>query len=186
MSTLLTLILLLNMVIAVMSMSLENVYADQDALVNKEKLIDIVTYQHRLPAYLERKFHVNKYLFVIEVDPRFDSLELLDSDKDKDSTIREENRQLKAQLELLSSQLMSMSTQSGVNVAGVVDQMLATALRKSQEANMGTMSAGGAAQSLGGAAQGIASGVTRKVNAVGSGLQSAIGSFVGVGSVSSH
>lgn len=60
------------MVIAVMSMALEKVYADQDALVIKEKLIDIIAHQHRLPKFLKARFRKHKYLFVVEVDPRAD------------------------------------------------------------------------------------------------------------------
>lgn len=50
--TLLSLILLLNMVIAVMSMSLENVVNDQEALVNREKLIECINNYKRLPGRL--------------------------------------------------------------------------------------------------------------------------------------
>ena len=67
--TLFTLILLLNMVIAVMSMSLENVVNDQAALVNREKLIDIIGNIHKIPNWISKKFSRNKYLFIIEVDP---------------------------------------------------------------------------------------------------------------------
>jgi len=68
----LSLILLLNMVIAVMSMSLENVVKDQDALVNREKLIECITNYRRLPNHLKDKFAKNKHLYIIEVDPQFD------------------------------------------------------------------------------------------------------------------
>ncbi len=51
--TLLSLILLLNMVIAVMSMSLENVVNDQEALVNREKLIECINSYKRLPNHLK-------------------------------------------------------------------------------------------------------------------------------------
>lgn len=57
------------MVIAVMSMSLETVVQDQEALVNREKLIDIITNLHRMPSRVRRQFKENKYLFVVEVDP---------------------------------------------------------------------------------------------------------------------
>ena len=67
--TLMSLIILLNMVIAVMSMSLENVVNDQEALVNREKLIDIISNIHKLPGAQKKKFKETKYLFVIEVDP---------------------------------------------------------------------------------------------------------------------
>lgn len=70
--TLMSLILLLNMVIAVMSMSLEEVVNESDALVNREKLIDIVNSLHKLPGHLTKKFKENKYLYVIEVDPIFE------------------------------------------------------------------------------------------------------------------
>ena len=67
--TLMSLILLLNMVIAVMSMALEEVVNESEALVNREKLIDMLTNIHMLPKRYKKQFADNKYLIVIEVDP---------------------------------------------------------------------------------------------------------------------
>ena len=58
--SILTLIILLNMVIAIMSMSLENAIVSHDALVNREKLIECVSNYHRLPKYFLKKFAANK------------------------------------------------------------------------------------------------------------------------------
>lgn len=67
-----SLILLLNMVIAVMSMALEEVVNESEALVNREKLIDILNNVHRLPRRYYEQLQENKYLFVIEVDPEYE------------------------------------------------------------------------------------------------------------------
>ena len=50
--TILSLVLLLNMVIAVMSMALETVVQDQTALVNREKLLECISNYRRLPDFL--------------------------------------------------------------------------------------------------------------------------------------
>jgi len=47
--SIMTLIILLNMVIAIMSMSLENAIVSHDALVNRERLTECVSNYHRLP-----------------------------------------------------------------------------------------------------------------------------------------
>lgn len=65
-------VILLNMVVGIMSMRLETVTNDQEALVNREKLIDITNNFHRMPSYLQRRFKEDEYLFIIEVDPHFD------------------------------------------------------------------------------------------------------------------
>lgn len=79
--TLMSLILLLNMVIAVMSMQLESVVSESEALVNREKLIDIVNSLHKLPNKLKNQLRDNKYLYVVEVDPIFELDEQLDSEQ---------------------------------------------------------------------------------------------------------
>mmetsp|Transcript_20363 Transcript_20363/g.27533 ORF Transcript_20363/g.27533 Transcript_20363/m.27533 type:complete len:125 (+) Transcript_20363:1095-1469(+) len=47
--SIMSLIILLNMVIAIMSMSLENVILDQDALIIRERLIECINSHHRMP-----------------------------------------------------------------------------------------------------------------------------------------
>ena len=54
--TLMSLILLLNMVIAVMSMAMETVVNESEALVNKEKVIEILSNIHKLPARYKSQF----------------------------------------------------------------------------------------------------------------------------------
>ena len=114
--TILSLILLLNMVIAVMSMSLENVVNDQEALVYREKLMDIVSNIDSMPNFILRKFRENKYLYVIEVDPQLE----IDSHFDQDQTVGDElaNEQkqqvaMQAQLEIFQAQILSMIGQAG-------------------------------------------------------------------------
>ena len=67
-----TLIILLNMVIAVMSMSLEESVVSQSALVYREKLTECVNNYHRLPKHFTKKFEKNKQLYVLDVDPQLD------------------------------------------------------------------------------------------------------------------
>lgn len=68
----LSLIILLNMVIAIMSMSLENAIVSHESLVNREKLTECVSNYHRLPNSCRKKFAKNKQLLVLEVDPQLD------------------------------------------------------------------------------------------------------------------
>ena len=81
------------MVIAVMSMQLENVVKDQEALVNREKLIECINNYKRLPFMLANKFKTNKQLFVIEVDPQFDLDEHMAKESGSVETQAAERRQ---------------------------------------------------------------------------------------------
>lgn len=70
--SIMSLILLLNMVIGIMSMRLEEVVLDQEAYIIRERLIECMNSHHRMPKRIINKFKENKWLYVIEVDPHFD------------------------------------------------------------------------------------------------------------------
>ena len=72
--TLVSLLILLNMVIAVMSATFERVEAETEAHLYREKLIAILDKIHMFPNSTKREFQANKYLLLLEVDPEVDPI----------------------------------------------------------------------------------------------------------------
>ena len=67
--TIVSLLVILNMLIAVMSLTLERVKDQNEAVVYREKLIDIMQNIHRFPRWIKHSFFKHKYLLIIDVDP---------------------------------------------------------------------------------------------------------------------
>ena len=72
--TLVSLLILLNMVIAVMSATFECVAAETEAHLYREKLIAILDKIHAFPDSTKKEFGAHKYLLLLEVDPEVDPI----------------------------------------------------------------------------------------------------------------
>ena len=77
--TIISLLIILNMVIAVMSSTFEEVQEENDAYVRREKLMLIQENWYRMPESYKKKFREAKYLVLIQVDPVVDSVKEVDS-----------------------------------------------------------------------------------------------------------
>ena len=82
-ASVITLLIILNMVIAVMSLALEKVKEMNEAYCYREKLIDIMANIHRFPTWIKRRFIANKYLIILEVDPKLDAMDIVESETEK-------------------------------------------------------------------------------------------------------
>jgi len=73
--TLISLLVILNMVIAVMSATFERVEAETEAHVMRQKLSAILENFHRLPKKVIENMIAHRYLLVVQVDPDVDPIE---------------------------------------------------------------------------------------------------------------
>ena len=64
-----SLLIILNMVIAVMGATFERVGEDTEAFVTRSKLQAILENYHKLSDEIRQEFKAHKYLLIIEVDP---------------------------------------------------------------------------------------------------------------------
>ena len=71
--TVISLLIILNMVIAVMSATFERVQEENDAYIRREKLSVIKENWYRMPDSYKRKFREAKYLVLVQVDPVVDA-----------------------------------------------------------------------------------------------------------------
>lgn len=72
--TLLSLLIILNMVIAVMSSTFERVESDTEAYILRERISLIYDYFELLPKKLKQSLKENPYLITIQVDPDVDPI----------------------------------------------------------------------------------------------------------------
>ena len=75
MGTLISMLIILNMVIAVMTSTYTRVETDTEAHISRAKLLAITTNYHRISTWRKKQVANNKYLLIIEVDPDVDPVE---------------------------------------------------------------------------------------------------------------
>ena len=77
--TIMSLLILLNMIIAIMSGKLEEVLEDEQAVIQRERLIKCIESHHRLPNYIKKRFSEYTHLYLVNVDPQEDVEGVADS-----------------------------------------------------------------------------------------------------------
>ena len=77
--TIISLLIILNMVIAVMSSTFEQVQEENDAYVRREKLMLMQENWYRMPDFFKKRFREAKYLVLIQIEPDVDNVSQVDS-----------------------------------------------------------------------------------------------------------
>jgi len=92
--SLVSLLIILNMVIAVMSETFARVQESNDAHIMHGKIDVILNYWFRIPSSYKNKFKEFKYLVLVDIDPPFDPIK----DEDSEDRIRKDVADLKKQI----------------------------------------------------------------------------------------
>jgi hypothetical protein len=92
--TFISMLIILNMVIAVMAASFDRVQGENEAHILKGKVEVILNYWFRIPSSYKRLFKEFKYLVLVDIDPMFDPIK----DEDSEDRIRADIKSLKKQV----------------------------------------------------------------------------------------
>ena len=92
--TIISMLIILNMVIAVMSASFERISGENDAHILKGKVEVILNYWFRIPSSFKRQFTEYKYLLLVDIDPTVDQIK----DEDSEDRIRADIKALQKQI----------------------------------------------------------------------------------------
>ena len=91
---LVSLLIILNMVIAVMASTFERVQEDVDSYINKLKVENLLEYAHRLSPSIMDSLSASKYLVLVQVNPDLDRIQ----DESSESRIRDDIKALETRV----------------------------------------------------------------------------------------
>ena len=98
-STLISLLIILNMVIAVMSSTFERVESDTEAYIYRAKLSKILQNYHMFDKSLKDELKAFKYILAVEVDPDSDPIGQESMEKRLNEKIEQINEKIAIQQE---------------------------------------------------------------------------------------
>ena len=74
--TVTSLLIILNMVIAVMSSTFARVESENEAHIYREKLLAMLENMHRISSSITSQYSEHKYLLLLDIDPETDPIEV--------------------------------------------------------------------------------------------------------------